>query len=54
MAVKIKKAKNFEDEVLREQHLQSIEAVATTDQLNKLAILANNPEMIAMLDSFEL
>ena len=54
MAVRIKNSKNFEDEVLREKHLQTIEAVATTDQLDKLAKLASNPEMIAVLDSFEL
>ena len=54
MAVRIKNGKDFEDEVTRENHLQTIEAVATTEQLGKLAKLASNPEMIVMLDGFDI
>ena len=53
MAVKIKNARNFEDEVTRESHLQAIEAVATTDQLAKIVQVASNPEMVAMLDNMD-
>ena len=53
MAVKIKKAKNFEDEVVREKHLRAIEAVATTEQLAKIVKVASNPEMVAMLDGMD-
>ena len=50
--VKITKAKNLTDEIKRENYLQAIEKVATTDQLGKLVKLTKDQTMIAMLDSF--
>lgn len=54
MAVRVKFAKDFEDEVQREKYLQEIEKVATTDQLSKIVKVASNKEMVAMLDSLEI
>lgn len=51
--VKITKAKNFSDEVKRENALQEIEKAASTEQLQKLVKLTKNPSMIAMLDQFQ-
>ena len=48
--VKITKAKNLTDEVKRENYLQQIEKVASTDQLAKLVKLTRDPAMISMLD----
>ncbi len=52
--VKITKAKNLTDEIKRENYLQAIEKVASTDQLSKLVKLTKDKAMIAMLDSFTL
>jgi hypothetical protein len=52
--VKITKAKNLTDEIKRENYLQAIEKVASTDQLGKLVKLTKDKSMIAMLDSFSI
>ena len=50
--VKITRAKDFNDELQREQYLQEIEKAATTDQLKKLAALSKDAGMVAMLDLY--
>lgn len=52
--IKITKAKNLTDEVKRENCLQAIEKVATTDQLGKLVKLTKDQSLIAMLDQLTL
>lgn len=52
--VQITNSTDFNDEIERANCLQAIEKIATTDQLQKLAKLTSDPEMIEMLNALEL
>ncbi|WP_158651245.1 hypothetical protein [Pseudotamlana carrageenivorans] len=52
--VTITNSADLTDEINRANHLQAIEKKATTAQLEKLAKLTNDPEMVAMLDALDI